>query len=124
MTTKLGAVVLAVLLSACGGWTRADTIGEMASQMSLMADWATTEEAMAMGLDEGNPVARRMTPGVYFPVLSILHFGIAAALPPKARTLFQGLTVGVQAKTVYVNMQTMERARERREGGWYPTASK
>lgn len=107
-------LIIAILSVGCGGWSHQDTILEMTSQASLMADFYQTEEAISYyGGGEQNPIigprGERVPPAIYFPVAGILHMGIAAALPPKWRTAFQGVTIGVQAKTIYGNHQVLNR---------------
>lgn len=100
------------LFSGCCGWTKTDTILEVTAQASLAGDWYTTQKSLNCGnLTESNPIigsnGDRVSPQIYFPTTMLLHAVIAAALPKRARTFFQGITTGVQVKTVTSNFDQM-----------------
>lgn len=104
-------VVLLLFLSACHGWTKTDTALELAAQASIAADWVQTEHSVSIGMREHNPLigshGERLV--VYFPAMMVVHAAIAWLLPSRARTAFQGLTVGIQATTLYRNNIEIDR---------------
>lgn len=104
-----------LFVSGCCGWSKTDTILEISSQASLVGDWYTTEKGLDNGLVENNPImgpaGDRIPTAVYFPATMVLHFAVAAALPPKWRNAFQGATIGVQSKVIIDNWREIERVK-------------
>lgn len=127
MTLTLRLMVFVALLPACGGWSKRDTILELAAQGSFVADWRQTRAAVAradrdyraglrgddLSMAEVNPIigdhGQNISPDAYFLCTGLLHATVAAAIPRgKWRTAFQLLTIASQAKTIYENHQAFE----------------
>lgn len=99
-------------------WTATDTAWE-ASYLALdLVDWQTTR-ALARGSDfaDANPlIGRRPAPrrvDLYFATTAVLHVGIAAALPPRARHIFQAITIAFEIPCVAGNGGYMLRFQRR-----------
>lgn len=95
--------LLAICLSACTPWTRADTAAQLAVTASLAVDYQQTRSALADGGIEHNSAVLAVTPDVYFPVVALAAAGAAAALPRPWRGVLQGAIFAVQVDTITGN---------------------
>ncbi len=98
--------LLLALLTACGGWTHQDTLLEAGALAVTAKDWQQTIW-ITEGCREQNPImgkcGEQMAPNTYFPLVGLLHVGIALLLPPRARTVFQAVTMGVEINQTWAN---------------------
>lgn len=110
-------VAVAICVTACGGWSRRDTLLELGVQATLAVDWRQTQACVdrANGdgaMSEQNPIigdhGQNMSPNAYFLSVGLLHMAIAAVLPPKARLTFQSATLGMQVYNDWNNHETFE----------------
>ncbi len=105
-----------VLVASCGGWSHQDTLLEAGALTISAKDWQQTEW-ITTSCHEQNPIlgkcGERMAPDTYFPLVGLLHVGIALILPPRARTVFQAVTLGAEINQVWANYR----------GGYYPPAT-
>lgn len=104
---RRAAVALAMIGACCPArWSRTDYALEGTFGAELAVDLAQTQGIVA-NCQEYNPVigrcGDRVPPGIYTLAVAVLHAAITAVLPPRARTIFQGITIGVEAHTVYFN---------------------
>lgn len=71
-----------------------------------MTDWAQTRGIVRV-CGEQNPIIGECGGGVpvpvYFPVTMLVHAGVAAVLPPKWRTAWQGLAIGAELNQTWRN---------------------
>lgn len=100
-------IALFVCLTACGGWSKRDTMFEAACVSVTAYDWHQTEKITAAG-DELNtwigPTGNRMSPSVYFPTVLALHTVVSMVLPRGwLRTSWQAATLGVELQTIWSN---------------------
>lgn len=101
------ALILALaFVASCGGWTRADTLGELAFLVPTTLD-ETQTQTITYHCAESNPIigecGQRVAVGNYFFGALVIHAVVSAALPPGARTWWQALTVGGELATVWKN---------------------
>jgi len=87
-------------------WTRTDTAIEVGCGALLIADWRQTLDRR---YEESNAILGR-SPGAaavtdYFLAVMALQFASARLLPHPWRTLFQGITLGTEGRSVYNNWQ-------------------
>ena len=108
-TTSIRAALIALLLSGCcpfRQWSRTDTVLEATFGAELAVDAAQTGHIVAE-CQEYNPIVGPCGERVPFPVyqlaVAVLHVAVAAALPPRWREIFQGVTIGVEGHTIYFN---------------------
>jgi hypothetical protein len=100
-------VAMALAVTACGGWTKRDTLGELSYVTVATMDWQQTR-TITQDCDETNPIIGRcgqnVPMDVYFPVTTVAHVLVSAVLPKGWwRTSWQSLTVGVEVSTVWSN---------------------
>lgn len=111
----LVAILFAVSLPSARAdeWTKTDTVLELAVATSLGMDYIQTRNIMRDGR-EANPLLDRcsntpemcqgwVSPEFYFFGLALAHLTITRLTPRPWRTLIQGVTLGIQAKTVMQN---------------------
>lgn len=102
------AAAIALLLAGCcpQQWSRTDTALEATFGAELVVDAAQTA-SIVNNCQEYNPVVGPCGERVPFPIyelaVMVLHAAIAAELPPRAREIFQGVTIGVEGHTIYFN---------------------
>jgi hypothetical protein len=118
----VAALVLALLCTSCAagrGWSRADTLAQVAFAAEIMVDEYQTAGWIAPHCLERNPVVghcgERVPPAVYMAAAVVLETAVAWALPPAWRRWFEGVAVGVELDVVVGNWQT---GRELRARGW------
>ena len=115
--TKTVAVAMALAgCMGCGGWTKRDTILELGSQATFFGDWRQTRAAIANpDMSESNPMiglkGETMSPDAYFLGVGLAHALIAAALPPRWRTVFQLATIGAETYQIVKNHETFDDTR-------------
>jgi hypothetical protein len=106
MMTRL--VLVFALLAGCGGWTKRDTLAELGFATITADDWRQTR-TITRHCDEINPLigpcGENLPVDGYFPAAILLHAAISAALPPRWRTLWQGVTIGAELNQVWRNHQ-------------------
>ncbi len=99
-------IILSLCLGACGGWTRKDTLLEIANAGVTAVDWHQTEKIVYF-CQEQNPIigvcGDRAPVDIYMPSMILVHAGISMLLPPKYRTLWQAVSLGIESETVYSN---------------------
>jgi hypothetical protein len=104
-------VASVALSSGCVGWTHVNTAAEVLFVGTQFIDYRQTDEAVGY-CAEGNPLIGRCgqvtSPAGYFLLTTLLHVGIAAALPKRWREVFQAVTFVSQAANVYSNVATLE----------------
>jgi hypothetical protein len=104
-----GLALCMVSLMGCAGWTKSDVALETTFVATAAVDWHQST-GIVDDCRELNPVIGScgdVVPlSVYFPVLVALHVVIAAALPRRWRGIFQGVTIGIEATTIYRNEHT------------------
>ena len=92
-------------------WTKQDTMWEMAYLSVHLTDWGQTLDIAAQcqsgAYYETNPILGRCPSAqkvnTYFLTTALLHAGVAHALPPKYRRLFQAGTLSMQVGYVANN---------------------
>lgn len=104
---KVAIICLAVVLGACGGWSKRDTLLEAGFAVTTAQDWRETD-SIVQGCREQNaligPCGDRLSPDAYMPIAIGLHAVVSALLPAgKLRTAWQVVTVGAEVKTLYGN---------------------
>ena len=96
------------ILSQASDWTLSDTARETTYQVLALADWRQTQDiSNHQGYYEQNPILE-LHPSTaqinsYFAVTSLIHAGIAYMLPPKWRTPFEYVSIGVEVGAVTHN---------------------
>lgn len=89
-------------------WTKADTALEGSFAALLIADYFQTRQITDDGM-ESNPIigddGRTCPPEIYFPAIALAHFAVARTLPGRWRTLFQGVTIGLEIDTIHTNLE-------------------
>lgn len=103
---RLAALVL-VLLTACGQqWHSQDTVLEAGFAVTTAIDWHQTR-VITRYCNEDNPIlgecGQRANVDIYFPVVIALHVVASALIPHSWRTVWQGMTLGGEAGTVWSN---------------------
>ncbi len=97
--------------SGANAWSKKDTYWEVAYLTTHLTDWGQTLDiASQCGSGtyyETNPVMGRcpsaQTVNAYFAATALLHYGVAHALPPKYRRMFQAGTIGMQLSYIANN---------------------
>lgn len=105
--TMRGLAIWLAMLSACGGWTKRDTILEISSAGMNGIDALETRGVMADNA-ETNPImgtrGQNVPLGVYVPVTMVLHAAVSAVLPAGAwRTAWQAASIGLESVVVLRN---------------------
>jgi hypothetical protein len=99
-------IILLVFLGACEGWQRADTVRELAFATEQSVDWYQTSW-ITRNCDETNPImgrcGQRVSPSIYFPVATVLHAAMSAALPAEWRHGWQYFSGGSEGTIVWMN---------------------
>ena len=102
------ALVLAVLLTGCQNWHARDTLLEVATIAALTADAGQTHYAVHHN-QEANEIigshGQRCPWFVWFPVVAIVHAGVAAKLPRDYRMAWQTFLLGAEMNQVYGNYE-------------------
>ena len=90
-----------------GDWSHGDTVREGVVLGTLLVDWAQTRQIQAHSdrWHEVNPLIGRQNGQVnrYFIAGALVHMGVAYLLPPKARKVFQYVTIGMEAGCIANN---------------------
>lgn len=90
-----------------GDWTRIDSIREGVVLGTLLVDWAQTRQIQAHPdrWHEVNPLIGSQTGQVnrYFIAGALVHMGVAYMLHPKARKVFQYVTIGMEGGCIAKN---------------------
>lgn len=111
---KYALILLFLMTSGCtsictGGWTKADTVWELADQGLMAVDWRQTQHIVEQPdkYFERNPILGRHPSmeklNVYFAVWVPLHYGISCALPPDWRRAWQVGTALVEVPVILEN---------------------
>ena len=112
MSAKKAVLAAALSLMAApavaSDWSTADTKWEAAYLVLHAVDWRQTHFiATEPGHQEANrflgPHPTNSEINRYFIATALLHVGVAYVLPPKARRVWQYLTIGIEAGTVARN---------------------
>lgn len=85
-------------------WTRVDTTLQVVTTVTLTVDYLQTRRGLDTGKREMNPIINKIGPEAYFPLVAVGHAVVALALPSKARTIWQGVTIGVQINAIQGNL--------------------
>ncbi len=104
LPSLLSLVLVFGLAPAAKAWTKQDTLWQMAYLSVHLTDWGQTLDIAAQcrsgAYYETNPVLGRCPSAqkvnAYFLTTALLHSGIAHALPPKYRRIFQAGTISMQ----------------------------
>ena len=104
---RLLAIAVLVIGGCCPArYSKTDLALEGTFAAELAVDAAQTG-AIVGECQEYNPVIGRCGQRMPYPLYTlsalVLHLAISAILPPRARTIWQGVTVGVEAHTLYYN---------------------
>ena len=111
-------VLVLACATGCHGWSKQDTLLELAGQASFVMDERQTVAAIANPrMGEINPIiglnGQNMSPATYFVGMGVLHVAIAAALPRGwIRTAFQLATVGYEVPLEIRNHEIFEEHRD------------
>jgi hypothetical protein len=103
-------VVLALLLaSSPGEWSALDTGLELSYASLVAVDMMQTQSSVSRGGLELNPILGKRPSAVgiagYGLGLVAVHLGISMALPSPWRSVWQGITVGIEGHTVVRNYE-------------------
>jgi hypothetical protein len=96
-----------IALIGCGGIQKKDIALETAFAGALVLDYKQTQQITDQCF-EWNPIigqcGQRVPPTIYFLLGTLIHAGVTAVIPNGSwRTLFQGLTLGIEAETIHTN---------------------
>jgi len=90
-----------------GDWSHGDTVREGVFLGTLLVDWAQTRQIQAHPdrWHEVNPLIGGQPGQVnrYFIAGALVHMGVAYLLPPKARKVFQYVTIGMEGGCIAQN---------------------
>jgi hypothetical protein len=105
--TKIILTLLVIgFLGACGGWSKRDTLRELAFTGVTSADWYQTN-SIVQTCSEQNPImghcGQNIRPNFYMPAAIVLHALVSAALPGKYRDAWQYTTLGAEGLQVWSN---------------------
>jgi len=107
----LATATVAVLGCGCGyrGWSSADTIGQAVASAAIMVDAEQTRRGMQRdGIGESNPLAAAVgNPLLYGATFVLLNAAVAVLLRDRARSVWQGLTIGSEAMAIYNNAMVL-----------------
>lgn len=104
---RLIAIAVLVIGGCCPArYSKTDLALEGTFAAELAVDGAQTR-AIVDDCQEYNPVigpcGQRVPYPAYILGALVIHAAISAVLPPRARTIWQSITVGVEAHTLYYN---------------------
>lgn len=108
-------LVISLVGSGCIGWTKANTIAEIAFVAEQTVDYKQTTEGISYSA-EGNPLigdhGQNVSPQAFFLTGTLLHIFVAGALPRYWREGFQAYTIAYQGYNIYDNVGNLRHWRE------------
>lgn len=115
-------LILALLLTGCFGWSKQDTMRELAFAGVTAADWYQTEQ-ITHDCNEVNPMIGKCGNGpvgvdIEMPTAIISHVLISGLLPTKYRHMWQYVTIGTETLQVASNYRIGYGYRGW-DNGWY-----
>ena len=112
-------LLIAAFLAGCfpheRHWDGTNTVLEVTFAAELAVDGMQTRQIVA-DCQEYNPVigpcGDRVPLGAYIPLTGLLHLAVSYFLPPKARLVWQSVTVGAEGHVIYFNSIVPDQKRD------------
>lgn len=103
-------IALSTLSAGCAtagkGWTTLDTAAQVTFATALAVDWSQSQGITQECMEENpliGPCGDRVPLGVYMPVTFAAALTASVMLPPKYRRALEGLLVGAELHSVWLN---------------------